>query len=233
MKTFKQHISERHQDVKVFKGFLDAGRFPDARSLKSFLEKRPEYNNIGEGKFSSAWSRGNKSQADMILKVTHPEAIDRGRDPWLSFAALCMKNKGQLGPLYPVIDHVHEFDSGGYCAFIEPLLVNPVKVDILAIQMGSDLDEEGVHIANFLDLSFLIYVMSGNHNQFTYEMSWKKYGHAVKEIDHLLADKFGVRFSDFVNFYHTVSKLPGKHDVHQSNVGFRANGQFVIFDPVG
>ena len=226
MQTFKQFtLSEKKQDVALLAAKIRAGNFSNSIQLTKYVRESESLkaNWLGEGFFSVVYASG--TDPEFIMKVPRSSGSRKGDiypDAWTDFAKIA-KQAADKNPLYPKIEFFHEFGNNDFVAFIEVLnMVPESKLD----------NESGTIYTRTVDKSTYRFkdpmfsdVMSGVRDFFMKSSS---------EFE-LLANEFmklfGISAVHLDEFFNSIAKL-GKLDLHAANVGFRKNGQIVLFDPV-
>ena len=118
MKTFKQHITERYNQMATIIAMLEQDKFQYSMDLKSYLADKSYIEEIGEGFYSTVLG-GTKGQ-EVLVKIT------RQSDPasW-DYLSSCYKGELAGNALAPRVYYMHNFnDRGGLAAFLEPLKVD-------------------------------------------------------------------------------------------------------------
>lgn len=235
-------LRERREQAMTIVDVLKYGMTPDGKRLTNideFAKWLASYANgiiIGSGIYAVAWAGARTAAADysdadlsnqFIVKISKIAG-----DPWRRFADHCYKNQGETNPLFPKIMHYAENigwlgNSNYSIAVIEMLRIDRDRCYLAA----STLNRKP------LKANFLLFMRATNHPIYKLEQQGNK------NID-LLADVYMKRmgYKDLETIRDFGEKMVAicggieawyeMFDVHQGNVGWRPNGELVIFDPV-
>jgi len=233
-------LNERREQAMTIVDVLKYGMTPDGKQLTSvdeFQRWLVSYANaiiLGSGVYGAAWTSAATAASDysdgdlsdqFIVKIS-----SEPQDQWREFAKHCYENQGETNPLFPKVVYYTEdtewLTSRHSIAVIEALKIDRERCYLAA----STLSRKPIKC------NLLLFMRAANHPIYKLEQQ------SNKNID-LLADVYMKRMGykdlesirDFnekmIALYGDAETWYEIFDVHQGNVGWRPNGELVIFDP--
>lgn len=212
-------LNERADQAAEIVGLLQSGMVVDPEQgviqiesdsdFSDYIQQRYQVEKIGEGLYSLVYQgQGN----DYVLKDSDPD------DNWYKYAEFAKKSSS---PFVPKILFAGEprFPSNSKYGVLEYLEIKP----------------EG-HWNHHTREIFWNATIDSNESPFDwamYEVFELAAGKSIypEEAEEFL-DLIGVKdIGEFLKFINTVEKF-GNLDIHDQNIGYRENGELVVFDPV-
>lgn len=230
MRTFKQHLNERADQIAVILGMIDAGRFAGAPELVAYMNAKKYTKQIGKGLFSVVMDDA-RSTGKHVMKIQRLPRVG-AFDVYPNFVKLANKRQF-MNPLYPSVDFFRQFKDGSYVAFIERLTLDPDGLDDLFRPLSGDL-------YNTTKREVRVFQQSGPFSYvsllaFPEMVTDREYWKEVMEPFFLQAcGLLKVPAARMRQFIREAMRVPGMNrwDAHNENVGFRGDGSPVFFDPI-
>jgi len=212
-------LNERAREANIIAAVMQRGNYINQnleevqiktfQDFMRFINERFTVRDVGEGAFSVA--KVGSKKADFVLKVSKGERV-AASDSWPGFAKMAMK-KHKTDSLYPKILALKEYDSEKFGFFTVGL------IEFL------DIDENRAARAGVSPRRMNIFKeLWIQHTKGT--LSKVEYETTERDVQGF----FGVPFKQLGKFLVDIAPI-GKQDIHDGNVGWRKNGEFVIFDP--
>ena len=188
MKSFRQIITERVQDINFLKM-----RFKDAeyRDVFQWMEKNARY--LGSGAQGRAYTG---EDGTWVCRIA---------EHWGAYEDFIERARSMNNPLVPKVQAMFQTKDGGSVVFIEYLRIPAYNRTVRKIFKSAYL-------------------------------SWRD-GRPPSKLVKPWLDKNGVKMDDleevFAVIHHIADTSGGKIDLSSDNIGFREDGQMVLFDPIG
>ncbi len=226
-------FTERAEQANTIKRAIETGVFLSTKtgkpvkvnSLDSFnryLRQQHGIIQVGQGYYSDAFVGGEGlSTAEYVLKVKNR---DHKKDPWFDvYGPYCYENK-PTNQLFPKVLYVGQPSwSDQPMALVEKLRFDYNYVDDVMHQVWDFWD----YPYDIVDVMAAAIQMRADRRQ---------QDKAFLEMFDELITELGSNLKDFTEFAKVIASIMPSSDtldIHGNNMGWRANGELVISDPLG
>jgi hypothetical protein len=223
-------LFENQNQISQIVSKFTNGTLSSIEEISQYLKKDFGMTDIKSGQLSTAFI--NPSNQTFVVKISNDKSPS---DPFWGFIKK-YQNEYQNNSIFPVIYAQGVINGFKYC-IMEYLWLRADKLDDTAYEMGYKTFSR-VMMIFYLRKDVIMTTLARNIPP----LRDHSIQEITKKIEYIVLQEFKIdvkKLDDFLNKAEGHAGISGYEatnswfDIHANNVGFRRNGEFVIFDPIG